>query len=96
MPFMKKMIRSVIAVLSIAFIITSCQKEKSDDDSSSSTEISTHSDDQSRFSSEQDAVANDANLMIEATSGIAGRGEQVQSLICDATVVVDTMSNPPQ
>ncbi len=91
---MKKTILTVFAVLSAVFILSSCQKEKSDDDNSSSTEISTHSDDQSRFATEQDAVANDANLMIEATSGISGRGEQVQSLICDATVVVDTISNP--
>ncbi len=91
---MKSMIRSFIAVLSLSFVIISCQKDKSNTDDNSAAEISTHSDDQSRFSSEIDAVANDANLMIEATSGFAGRGQEVQSLICDATVVVDTVSNP--
>lgn len=62
------MIRSLIAFLPLSIVMLSCQKDKENDDSSSS-EIATHSEDQSRFSSEQDAVANDASLMIESTVG---------------------------
>ncbi len=91
---MKSIIRPIIALLSLSLLITSCQKDNNANDDTTTEEISTHSEDQSRFSAEQDAIANDANLMIEATAGFANRGEEVQSLICDATVVVDTASNP--
>lgn len=91
---MKSMIRSGIAVLCLSFFIISCQKDTSNADDSTAEEIATNSDDQNRFAAESDAVADDANLMVEATSGIAGRGQEVQSLICDATVVVDTLTNP--
>jgi hypothetical protein len=39
-------------------------------------------------------VANDADATLDATPGFSGRGDQVQTLICNATVVVDTLSNP--
>lgn len=80
-------------ILSLTFLFTSCQKN-TDTNADFTTESSAHSDDQSRFSDEVDAVANDINLQMEANPGFTGRGEQVQSLICDATVVVDTVSNP--
>lgn len=80
-------------VLAVTIIFSSCQKN-ADGPGDFTTESSVHSDDQFRFSDEVDAVANDINLQIEATSGFTGRGQQVQSLICDATVVVDTVSNP--
>jgi len=82
-----------ILVLSLSLFFTACQKD-SGDTTDYGTQSTTHSDDQSRFSNEVDAVANDADLTLETTAGFAGRGEQVQSLICDATIVVDTMSNP--
>ena len=80
-------------IISISFLFTSCKKD-SGADTDYTAESSAHSDDQSRVSLEEDAVANDANAMLEVTSGFTGRGEGVQSLICDATVVVDTVSNP--
>ncbi|MGB3153814.1 MAG: hypothetical protein WBB06_04395 [Chitinophagaceae bacterium] len=80
-------------IFSISLSFTSCQKDSATS-TDYSAESSTHSDDQSRFSGEVDAVANDADITLESTPGFAGRGEQVQSLICDATVVVDTLSNP--
>ncbi len=92
---MKKQILLLSAMLlSLAVSFTACQKDKEETGASSETEAKTHADDDSRFSNEIDAVAGDANLMLESSAGFAGRGEQVQSLICDATVVVDTMSNP--
>ena len=82
----------IITVLAISFAFTSCQKDKTTtvDFTSEST---THSDDQSTFSSENDAAVNDVDLTMETTSGFS-RGDNLQTLICDATIVVDTVSNP--
>jgi hypothetical protein len=93
---MKARILSLCAsMFALAFIFTSCQKDSSSADSTDyTTESATHSDDQSRFSSEVDAVANDADATLEITSGFSGRTGDIQSIICDADVVVDTMSNP--
>lgn len=92
---MKKhiLILSLITI-SLAVSFTACQKDKETTGANAETEAKTHSDDDTRFANEVDAVAGDANLMLESTGGFANRGDQVQSLICDATVVVDTMSNP--
>lgn len=91
---MKARILSVAAAIcSAAFIFTACQKDNSSSTDYSS-ETTTHSDDQNRFSGEVDAAANDASIALEANAGFAGRGEGVQSLICDATIVVDAQSNP--
>ena len=78
--------------LSAIFVFVSCKKESSSSDFTS--ESTTHADDQNRFSAEVDAAANDANIVLETSPGFSGRGEGTQSLICDATVVVDTLSNP--
>lgn len=79
-------------VCSTVFIFTSCQKDTSTHDTN--TETATHADDQNRFSGEVDAAANDANLLLEATLGFGNRGGDIQSLICDATIAVDTINNP--
>ncbi len=84
-----------ITALSFSFLFTSCKKEASNAGSTDFTaETSTHSDDQSRFSGEVDAVANDANLMLETTAGFTARPGDLNSLICDADITVDTLSNP--
>ncbi len=80
-------------VTCFAVMFTSCQKNTTDE-VDYSTESSTHSDDQSRFSSESDAAANDIQLAIEANTAFSGRGQSPQSLICDATIAVDPNSNP--
>ncbi len=80
------------AVFSLAVIFSACQKQVSAVDNT--TEVSNQADDQTQFTSETDAVANDIDATLESTPYFANRGDQVQSLICDATVVVDTASNP--
>ncbi|HUR66512.1 MAG TPA: hypothetical protein VMZ03_09180 [Chitinophagaceae bacterium] len=90
---MKSRILTSAAIFCAAtFLLVSCQKSNSDD-KDYSAESTTHSDDQNRFSVEMDAAANDVNGVLETTTGFAGRGGDIQS-ICDATIVVDTMSNP--
>lgn len=91
---MKTRILSFIAAamsLSVAFV--SCQKDTNSNNTDNATEVSTHSDDDSRFSSESDAAANDVNSVMEVTAGFTGRPGGIQT-ICDANVVVDTISNP--
>ncbi len=78
--------------LSLAITFTACQKDNTPPEAP--VEATTHSDDESRVSNEIDAVANDANLALESNIGFSGRGGGIQSLICDATIAVDTMSNP--
>lgn len=80
------------AVLCLSVAFTSCQKD-ANSSSDNTTEVSTHSDDDSRFSSESDGAANDINAVLETTTGFTGRPGGIQT-ICDATVVVDTLSNP--
>src|SRR5258705_557516 len=80
-------------VFSSSLIFTACQKNTSND-TDYNNESTVHSDDQSRFSGEMDAVTDDADATLDATPGFTGRGDQVQTLICNATVVIDTASNP--
>lgn len=90
---MKARLLTLSAVIfSLSIIFTSCQKDAVTA-TDYTNETTVHSDDQSRFSSEVDGVANDANAALEATSGFTGRTESIQS-ICDATIAVDTLSNP--
>jgi hypothetical protein len=79
--------------IAVTFLFTSCKKENSTT-TDFTAETSSHSDDQSRFSTEVDAVANDANVILETTSSFTGKPGDLQSLICDATIVLDTLSNP--
>jgi hypothetical protein len=81
-----------VFIFSLVFIFTACKKESSSADYTA--ELSTQSDDQSEFSSETDAVANDADLALETSSFFAARTNRTQTIICDASIAVDTLSNP--
>lgn len=92
---MKKQILTLpIIIFSLLIAFTSCQKESNPTGNDGEVEAKTHSDDESRFSSEVDAVASEASLLLQNETGFSGRGGSVQSLICDATIAVDTASNP--
>ncbi len=69
-----------------------CKKNASDADYA--TELSAQSDDQSRFTNETDAISNDANSVVDGYSSFNGREMATLALPCDATVVVDSISNP--
>jgi len=79
-----------VLATAVAVLFTSCQKDTKTDETDFTAQSSAHADDQSRFSNEVDAVANDANSVLEVTGGFSGR----INTICDATVAVDTLSNP--
>ena len=86
-------------VLFFVAIFTACKKDsnnsKNDD---TQTEVAVQSDDQSRFSGEIDAVANDADISIENSAGFIGRVSQGLSLlsdtVCDANVAYNIASDP--
>jgi len=80
------------AILSFSIVFTACQKDNITATDYIS-ETTAQSDDQSRFSTEIDAVANDANAALEITAGFAGRNGDIQSVICDAAITVDTLSS---
>jgi hypothetical protein len=87
-----RMLIHTAALCCAVLIFISCQKNAASVDYN--TESTIHSDDQNRISIEVDAVANEANLLLEATSGFSGKTQNPQSQICDATVAVDTANNP--
>lgn len=88
-------------------VFAACKKSSSSDNANTSAaDVQTQSDDQSRVSSENDAVTNDVSASIDNQPGISSssvpmRGDvevdgphQVETAICDATVTVDTTVNP--
>jgi hypothetical protein len=79
-----------LLVFTLLIGFTACKKDANKDND----EMATHSDDQSQFSAEIDAVANDADITIESSSSLTGRFEGVQGVICDATVTMDLANNP--
>jgi len=90
--------KKILLLLATAFffvaIFTGCKKETGSSDDNSA-EVSTHSDDQARFSSEVDAVANDADGALESSASFSGRLDQAHlNVVCDATLEYDSISNP--
>ena len=80
-------------IFSFLLSFTACKKNETIP-VDNTDEVTAQSDDQFSFSSETDAVANDADLALETNSYFANRSEQVMSVICDATITADTLSNP--
>ncbi len=101
---LKSLYLPVIAI-TIAGLVFACKKSNNVDNSyTSDADLQTQSDDQTRVSSETDDVTNDVNTMLAAQTSVTGSsiapGVQttgayaVTSLICDASVMVDTTVNP--
>lgn len=87
-----RILLTAAAIFSFTIIFHSCKKESSSGNTDFTTEASVQSDDQSRVSGEIDAANNDANAALESYASFTGRNTNVQ--ICNATVVVDSASNP--
>jgi len=81
-----------VLTLAVLTTFTACKKETSPSDQSG--ELSTHADDQSRVSTQIDAVANDASMAIESSASYSGRMNNPPFSICDASVAFDSASNP--
>ena len=89
---MKKIYIYLTSISLLSFSLGCTKEEKAITDYF--PESSIHSDDQARFSSEMDAVANDVNFAIEMTPGFTGDPANFTGSVCDATIVADTLSNP--
>jgi len=87
-----KILSLFVFIFSLVLIFTACKKESSTADYTA--ELSTQSDDESQFSYETEAAANDANVALESTPYFTARIDRTQTLICDASITVDTVSNP--
>jgi hypothetical protein len=83
-----------VVTLAAFTTFTACKKESTVSVTlDGSTEVTTHSDDQSNVSNDMDAVANDVNAAVESSTNFSGRTMNINS-ICNATAVMDTVSNP--
>lgn len=93
---MQKQLRLLgIMAIALGLFVTSCKKETASTDDS--VELKVQSDDQARFNNETDAATNDANTALENMGGSYNGETPATPLlpaICDATVTVDTASNP--
>lgn len=88
--------KSLLYVLAIGLLIgfASCKKDTTTSNNGDNTELATHSDDQSLFSSEIDDISDDANAVLEAYASIAGREMGADTSICGASYSWDLESNP--
>lgn len=88
---MKKTLHSLfVAVIAFTVVFTSCKKADTNSIIDSSSELTTHSDDQARFDNEADAIDNDANISIENFTDFQGKVENVLGNVCNADVVYDS------
>lgn len=78
-----------LAFLAISISFSSCKKTDTTA-ADESSQLTTHSDDQARFATESDAIANDANTVIDGYSSFNGRIENTVGVLCGATVVLDS------
>jgi hypothetical protein len=98
---MKKLIPSLSFVVVASMLFAACSKDlKTNPQEIIATNLQIQSDDQARVAAEVDAVADDANVILNHPD-FAGYGmntpvstNSINNAICDASVVVDTASNP--
>lgn len=78
-----------IATLTVFTTFIACKKDSSSQqqDQDSATQLTSHTSDQARVSSELDEASTDMNAVLEANTSITGRLEN--TLDCGATVTVD-------
>jgi hypothetical protein len=84
----------VVIAFAFALPFSSCKKNDATEAPELATEMSAHSEDQSRVAGEVDDIANDGNTILEEYQSFNGRVSNTTGNICNATVVVDSTSNP--
>ncbi len=84
---------AVIALLAVSF--TSCKKDKDNSNNSNTSDytsqLSNQTEDQAQVSGSVDEIADDANSILDDHPSVNGR---LNNLACNATVVVDSLSDP--
>ncbi|MFT3911154.1 MAG: hypothetical protein QM737_17170 [Ferruginibacter sp.] len=92
---MKTQFRLFIAALALlAVSFSSCKKDKDNNSTNTSdytSEFSAQSEDQVQVSNDVDEVADDANNILDEHPSLNGK---ITNLLCNATVVVDSLSDP--
>jgi hypothetical protein len=93
---MKNKLQLALLITSFSLLLFSaCKKSTNDITKLDFTEESTtHSDDQSTFTNETDALANDFNTIVDNYVAFNGREANTLAIPCDATVSVDSISSP--
>ncbi|HEV3326363.1 MAG TPA: hypothetical protein VG052_12185 [Puia sp.] len=107
---MKTTFYRLLFVTAFTGVLFSCNKSSSNSNAATSnTDLQTTSDDQTQVSSESDAAFDDANIAMATHNTVTGAslpsairyteidgpgGDSTQSPICDATISVDSTSNP--
>ena len=84
----------LLHVIVFSFLLGSiaCKKDNTPDKNNSDNEIELHADDEAQFDAEIDAIANDANLVLESGSSFSPRIQD--NIICDASIAVNAQANP--
>lgn len=95
---MKQKLFSFLSIaLCLALIFVACKKDETSskpEEVTNETDISTHATDESNVSAEMDAVANDADQILEANASLSGNNLVLENIVCDATVAYDLDSDP--
>src|SRR5271163_2915251 len=94
----------------LLFAACSKSSNNNNSNATSDTDLQTQSDDEARVSTETDAAFNDVNTSMSASGDVSGASQSpnvrfgvgvtggnadtVQTSICDATVVIDSVDNP--
>jgi hypothetical protein len=89
------LIKHLTFILCVSFLFTACKKNSDAKDTvSTDVQIGTHSDDESMVSEEIDAIADDANTLMESDPALSGNNSVVDEIICDASVAINMESDP--
>ncbi len=93
---MKSKLQLVLLITSFStMFFTSCKKDSNTNGIVDFAEESvTHTEDQTTFSTETDAMANDFNSVVDNFTSLSGREANTLATPCDATVTVDSNSSP--
>jgi hypothetical protein len=89
----KHVLKLSVFLFLFSMIVVSCNKAK-EQTMNFDAEATAQSDDQFSFSSQLDAVTNELNLLLEASSSFSGRLTDILPELCNATVSVDTSGDP--
>ena len=90
---MKRPIHLLAFIAVFTLLFTACKKDKVSDADDKETELTVQSDDQAKVSSDFDAVDDEINGALESSPALTGKDASTQAL-CNATVVIDSLSNP--
>lgn len=90
-----KAFRFLPIIFVVILIVSACKKENdSAQKVTADAEIATHYDDESIVSEEIDAIATDANSLLESEPVLSGDASVLEEAICDATVSANFETDP--